>query len=972
MDAVLADPLSSRAVLIGVHTYTVLDDLPAVHRNLLRLREIFTDSDLWGLPSDHCQIIDQPDNSTTVMDAIASAAADTQDTLLIYYAGHGLTNPYKFDELHLALPGASKKRLYDALQYDWIRRLLLDAKALRKIVILDCCYSGRALSGAMGDAEGLADQAIVEGTAILAAAAETAQALAPKDDEFTAFTSELIKALEEGVQDGPELLGLDALYPHLLKVLKAAGRPEPQQRNRNMGGSVAIARNRAFVTPSEGTVAEWDPFDLGVHRAITIDSKISNEPDQKLPQYITRQHDLDLDRFLADHRGNTMAILAGGSSTGKTRAAYEAVLRNFPHRPLLRITESEQFVDCVIAGRLAEPSVVWLDEAQLFLTSEGGEAALKIFERILLGNAGGPVAIIGTMWPEFWKTLVSPPGPGEDDPYYQFRRFAEIAVGCFRVPDTLAAPEVPSDPRLVAAIRAAGVNGRVIQVLSGSPFVIERYLRPAGEEGRFERAILTAAIDARRLGHLSPLPTSLLAEAAVAYLDQGDLARAPQDWFETGLHRAVSSTYGIGALRPYSVGFGADRANEYILNDYLERYGNSTRADTIVPSAVWSALATHTVDPDDCIRVAKEAGKLGLYRYAIPLATKAADTGDTSALRELNSLLESSERIPHAAQWWHRAVDAGDTIAIQRLADLLERTGRLSEAEQWWHRAVDAGDTIAIQRLADLLERTGRLSEAEQWWHRAVDAGDTIAIQRLADLLERTGRLSEAEQWWHRAVDAGDTIAIQRLAELLRRAGREPEAEQWWRRAGGISEIRIMLRAAERLYSADRDREAEQLWNRAAEAGNTDAMMRLADFLLRTGRLSESESWLRRAADAGDPPAMEELTQLLERRGRVVEAEQWRRRATVEHPPIGEVGKLFIGNLPYDTTNEDLREFFAQYGEVVSAAVIFDRATGRSKGFGFVEMSGQAANIAISQGNGANFGNRHLTVSSARPKGEAT
>jgi TPR repeat protein len=907
MDAVLADPSSSRAVLIGVHTYTVLDDLPAVQRNLLRLKKIFTDSALWGLPSDHCQIVDQPDSSTTVMDSVASAAADAQDTLLIYYAGHGLTSSYKFDELYLALPDASKKRLYAALEYDWIRRLLLDAKALRKIVILDCCYSGRALSGAMGDAEGLADQAIVEGTAILVAAAETAQALAPKDEEFTAFTGELIKALEKGIQDGPELLGLDALYPHLLKVLKAEGRPEPQQRNRNMGGSIAIARNRAFVRSSKGTVAQWDPFDLGVHRAIAIEPKMNNEPYPKLPQYIIRQHDLDLDKFLASHQGNTMAVLVGSASTGKTRTAYEAVLRNFSRRPLLRITETDQLVDYAIAGRLTDASVVWLDEAQLVLTNEGGETASKILERILLGNAGGPIAIIGTMWPEFWQTLVSPPIAGEDDPYYRFRSFAEIAVGYFPVPDTLATFDVPNDPRLVSAIRVAGENGGVIQVLSGSPFMIERYLRPGGEEGKFERAILTAAIDVRRLGYLSPLPVSLLAEAAVAYLDKDDLARAPQDWFVTGLHRAVISTYGIAALRPYRAEYVADLANEYILNDYLEHYGTSSRADAIVPLVVWSALATHVADPDDCIRVAKEAGKRGLYQYAIPLATKAADTGDTSALHELSSLLERSERIPRAEQWWHRAVDAGDTAAIQRLADLLERTGRLSDAEQWWHRAVDAGDTVAIQRLADLLQRTDR----------------------------------------------------------------EPEAEQWWRRAGGISEIRIMLRAAERLYSAGHDREAEKLWNRAAEAGNTDAMMRLSDFLLRTGRLSESESWLRRAADTGHPPAVAQLIQLFEVSGRSVEAGQWRRRAAVEHPLKGEITKLFIGNLPYDTTNEDLREFFDQYGEVVSAAVIFDRDTGRSKGFGFVEMLVQAANIVILERDGATLGSRKLTVSEARPRGEA-
>lgn len=82
--------------------------------------------------------------------------------------------------------------------------------------------------------------------------------------------------------------------------------------------------------------------------------------------------------------------------------------------------------------------------------------------------------------------------------------------------------------------------------------------------------------------------------------------------------------------------------------------------------------------------------------------------------------------------------------------------------------------------------------------------------------------------------------------------------------------------------------------------------------------------------------------------------------------------KLFVGNLPYNTTNEDLAKFFEQFGEVASAAVIMDRATGRSKGFGFVEMPNDPeADAAIAQGDGAEMDGRKLTVSEARPKTES-
>ena len=81
--------------------------------------------------------------------------------------------------------------------------------------------------------------------------------------------------------------------------------------------------------------------------------------------------------------------------------------------------------------------------------------------------------------------------------------------------------------------------------------------------------------------------------------------------------------------------------------------------------------------------------------------------------------------------------------------------------------------------------------------------------------------------------------------------------------------------------------------------------------------------------------------------------------------------KLYVGNLPYNTTNADLEQMFTQFGTVESAEVIMDRSTGRSKGFGFVEMSNDAeAQAAISVLNGREEGGRRLTVNEARPREE--
>ena len=77
--------------------------------------------------------------------------------------------------------------------------------------------------------------------------------------------------------------------------------------------------------------------------------------------------------------------------------------------------------------------------------------------------------------------------------------------------------------------------------------------------------------------------------------------------------------------------------------------------------------------------------------------------------------------------------------------------------------------------------------------------------------------------------------------------------------------------------------------------------------------------------------------------------------------------KLYVGNLPYGTTNDELVEVFSQYGQVTSAQVMMDRDTGRSRGFAFVEM-GDGADQAIAALNGAEFQGRTLTVNEARPR----
>ncbi|MBE0467591.1 MAG: RNA-binding protein [Candidatus Desulforudis sp.] len=82
------------------------------------------------------------------------------------------------------------------------------------------------------------------------------------------------------------------------------------------------------------------------------------------------------------------------------------------------------------------------------------------------------------------------------------------------------------------------------------------------------------------------------------------------------------------------------------------------------------------------------------------------------------------------------------------------------------------------------------------------------------------------------------------------------------------------------------------------------------------------------------------------------------------------VKTLYVGNLPWGTKAEDLEEAFGAYGEVLSSRIITDRQTGRSRGFGFVEVKDEDAEAMISAMNGVEMGGRVITVNEARAREE--
>ncbi|MET9083870.1 caspase family protein [Streptomyces sp. NPDC004237] len=240
------EPSASRAVIVGVQGYQHLEPLPAVANNVRRMAELLCDPDLWGLPAENCTVLLDPTSDREVLEAVHAAASQAQDGFLLYFAGHGL--PEQPDGLQLALPDTTSEHLFRALSYDRLRSVILRyCTALHKVVILDTCFSGRALKGFMGPDVGVADFAEVDGTFLMTSSAENRTSMAPVGAEYTLFTGELVRVLDQGHPDTGDLLDMDTIYRSVDRALRAGGGPLPQQRARNAGARITFIRNRAHL-----------------------------------------------------------------------------------------------------------------------------------------------------------------------------------------------------------------------------------------------------------------------------------------------------------------------------------------------------------------------------------------------------------------------------------------------------------------------------------------------------------------------------------------------------------------------------------------------------------------------------------------------------------------------------------------------------------------------------------------------------
>jgi hypothetical protein len=618
-----------------------------------------------------------------------------------------------------------------------------------------------------------------------------------------------------------------------------------------------------------GALDESDALLLEVHEAITADG--ADLP--VLPPYLPRAHDDLLRRELVQaEQGSRVVMLVGGSTTGKTRAAWEAIRAVLPSWRLWHplIPERPQaVVEALVVGRVAPRTVIWLNEAQMYLRPTGtGARVATALQQLLHDPATAPVLVLGSMWPEYWTELTDPQSTEHAAVRALLGRAREIPVPSeFTEEDIIRLRgQIVSDPRLRVATEQGG--GRVTQHLAGVPELIRRYKRASDHV----RAVVRAAMDARRLSRWLHLPHEFLYRAAPGYLDPQvwDQTDDGDAWFEDALAYLTEPCRGApGPLRRRRALPGdTDSLGGYRLADYLEQVGRAERACSSPPASFWDAVAATCADPAVLSDLAYAAYVRGRLHRARQLYRRAACCGDTGALRDLARLREKAGDHAEADVIAREAADRGDTEVLRDLAWLREKAGDHAGADAKARETADHGNTRALRDLAGLRKQAGDHAEAERLYREAASRGDTEALQDLAWLREQTGDHADAERLYREVADRGRPAALRGLARLREKAGDHAGADAAAQEAADRGHPEALLDLARRRERAGDHAGADAAIQEAADPEDAaEALLGLARRLEQAGDHAAAETLYREAPVRGDFKVLMDLVELREHAG---------------------------------------------------------------------------------------------------------
>jgi ribosomal protein L10 len=628
------------------------------------------------------------------------------------------------------------------------------------------------------------------------------------------------------------------------------------------GGPPAVAE------PVGWPLAEVDdPFALEVHRPVEPDVPQPGLP--MLPAYVPREHDAAIAEAAAAG-ASRIAVLVGGSSTGKTRACWQALE---PLRGLEQAWRLWHPIDPQAAlaqlSAVGPRTVVWLNEAQRYLdTPDGtGERVAAGLRELLRDQARGPVLVLATLWPQFWDQLTARPPPGDPDPHAQARELLsgrDIPVPAAFTSAQARQMQDLGDPRLAQAV-AGSRDGQVTQYLAGAPDLLDRYHNapPAA------RALIDAAMDARRLSMNPTLPQAFLEIAAPGYLTDSDWDLLGGDWLEQALRYTAKPSKGIrGPLAPIrsrpvpGVPASPGGGPGWQLADYLDQHGRRARRELIPPASFWTAAGSYA-DPADLLSLGGAARDRGLMHDAARLYKQASAHGLTSAgahLVELLRTLHPGDQRP--ADWATAHVSLDDPRGVAELLDALREAGASSQVttllkrDPAAHASLD--DSYDVAALLRALSEAGATSQVTTLADRAdahVSLDNPAGVAALLSALGEAGANSQVTTLADRAaahVGLDDPGGVALLVSQLHIEGANSQVTTLadraathvsfddpallpmllgeLRRAGASSQVTTLLdRDPAAHVSLDNPREVANLLEALREAGASGQVTTLAD-----------------------------------------------------------------------------------------------------------------------------------------------
>ena len=516
-------------------------------------------------------------------------------------------------------------------------------------------------------------------------------------------------------------------------------------------------------------ISQWDPVSLGVHRAIGSGS---------LPAYVRRHHDDLLDAVLDPAvAASRLVVVCGGSSTGKSRAVYEAVMSRLPRWGVDHPRTPVALADRLQAG-IPRRTVMWLGELRYYADADGGSAVLARLAELLAEN--GYIVAVTTLWPEHWRAYTTNHygEPGVPDhgagtrallgPLPDLTELGAAEVdpghgGVIRVPkrftkDDLELARQKHDLVLDEAIDAAAdADGEVIQYLAGVPDLLRQYCEEGGDG--YGQALISVAMDAARLGRANPYSSRFLQEAVVGYLTDRQRTNDLLEWWSNAIEYATQELKGaICALEPVPPEQHTGVVG-YKLADYLDQHGRRSRQACVGPASLWDALAAHTASPGDLHALGSQAYNRGLYRHAALLWKQAIVAGNSSAASNLINVLDGLDHhnVAHAARW------TSEPVALYHENVYLAAT--------WIANRVALEDPSAVAGLLESLRMAGACQAVTTVLVRGpadhVVLGDLRGVAMLLRALHEAGAGGAVTALANRAVRL---VSLERpggVAELL-------------------------------------------------------------------------------------------------------------------------------------------------------------------------------------------------------------